>query len=126
MKKQNSNQVAVNAAFKENMNKVRADGGIFTQKKAATVALPTLSKLKTDDDTEITLSAEQKDIITAMFYPTVEWRMKVIESVLKTASVELDANTMVLIKPLLNPAGVQKKLEDLENPENKNFEDFLN
>ena len=126
MKKQNSNQVAVNAAFKENMNKVRADGGIFTQKKAATVALPTLSKLKTDDDTEITLSAEQKDIITAMFYPTVEGRMKVIESVLKTASVELDANTMVLIKPLLNPAGVQKKLEDLENPENKGFEDFLN
>jgi hypothetical protein len=125
MKKQNPNQPEVNAAFKAAMKESRSDGEAFTQKKSATVSLACIAKLKNESGEYVALKDEQRDIISAMFYPTVEIRMKVIEATLKAAGVELDVNTTVLIKPLLNPSAVQKKLEEKDDPEKKGFADFL-
>jgi hypothetical protein len=121
---ENSNQVEVNAAFKDEMKEAQADG-LFTQKRAAAAALAATSKLHKDDGGYSDLATERKDILTAMYYPTNEVQMRVIEATLKSAGVTLDETTRALLRALLNPAGVEEKLKQMKKPERKTLRDFL-
>ena len=125
METTNSNQVEVNATFKAEINESREDGGSFTQKKSAKVALATLGKLKDAEGNYITLTEHQKNVFRAMFYPTNEVRMNVSEATLQEAGVDLDETTKALLLKLMNPAGIQKALEAMEQPAKKTLRDFL-
>ena len=121
----NTNQAEINAAFKTGVQDSRSDGCVFTQKKAETVAMAVVGKMKDAAGNNITLNENQKSVFQAMFYPTNVLRMNVIESTLKDAGVELDDTTRALLTKLLNPTGVQKALEAMDNPEKKTLRDFL-
>ena len=121
----NQNQPEVNSTFKHEMQKSRVEGEIFTQKKSAIVAMATVGKLKDAGGNYITLTEHHKNVMRAVFYPTNEVRMNVIKSTLNEAGLELDDTTEALLTKLLNPAGIQKALEALEQPAKKTLRDFL-
>jgi hypothetical protein len=113
------------AACKVALKKARAGGAELTQEKAAEVAMATISAFEKKDGTPISLTDRQKDIVNAMFYPTIGVRVRVLQHTLDEAKSELDATMAGLLKPLLTPTALEKKLKAIENPETINWSEMV-
>ena len=109
--KTNRNQVNVTAAFKATLKSALANSGKLTQQKSAEIALATIGTMFKDDGSPVNLTAQQKDWLRMMFYPTITARLSFIKSMLGASGCTLDAATQELLNGLFTPANLEKKVK---------------
>jgi hypothetical protein len=118
-------QTETSAAFKDALNQQLTDQKKWNGVKSLTVARATLNAIKKSDGTTLNLSEEQARLIAAIYNPTVPVQMAIVKKVVADAGAALDATTEALLKSLLNPAGVQKQIENASKPGRVRIADLL-
>jgi len=122
--KRNSSNPCV-AAFKGTFDAQREDGKPWSGAKSLTVVSATVEVIQKPDGTRIELTPKHKDAIAALFNPTVANQMAVLKGIIVEAGGTLDADTMALVKPMLNPPGVQKQIDNANKEGNVRLSDLI-
>ncbi|CAN5537927.1 hypothetical protein BH09VER1_BH09VER1_23780 [soil metagenome] len=104
------------AAFREKFGEEIKSGSKWSGKKSHAVASATIASIKKGDGSSIELTTDQQTAIAAIFNPSVGNQMSVLRKVIDDAGGTLDQDAEGLLKSLLNPAGVQKQLENAKKP----------
>ena len=123
MKRGNANPCV--GAFKGSFDAQREDGKPWSGGKSLTVVSATLEVILKPDGTRIELTPKQTDTIAALFNPTVPNQMAVVKTVIADAGGILDPDTEALVKTMLNPAGVQKQIENAAKPGKVRLADMI-
>ena len=112
-------------AFKGSFDAQREDAKPWSGGKSLTVVSATVEVIQKPDGTRIELTPKQSDSIAALFNPTVPNQMRVLKTIIMEAGATMDADTEALVKTMLNPPGVQTKIENAAKPGKIRLSDLI-
>lgn len=110
------NNEEVQSAYKAELNNQRKLPEKWNGGKSLAVVRAAIGALKKGDGSAVELSSDQLDIVVAIFNPNVTAQMKVVKKLVADVGGEIDEEVDALLRPLLNPAGVQKQIENANKP----------